>query len=84
MMTNNAFQNIIALTNTMNMVNANGAVRMTVTPILTETGMVKVVRVVVSNEHDFDYVAITEDELNKSWDEVMTPIVILINRMEQN
>ena len=84
MMTNNAFQNIMALTSTMNMINANGVVRMTVTPILAETGMVKAVRVVISNDHDFDYIAISEEELNKSWDEVMTPIVILINRMEQN
>lgn len=82
MMTNNAFQNIMALTNTMNMVNSEGRFRMTVTPILSETGMVKYVRVVVENHSDIGYVTFDEEKLNQNWESLSSSIHKLIDIVE--
>lgn len=81
-MTNNAFQNIMALTNTMNMVNSEGRFHMTVTPILSETGMVKYVRVVVENHSDFGYVTFDEEKLNQNWESLSSSIRKLIDIVE--
>jgi len=84
MMTSNAFQNIMALTNTMNMVNSEGRVRMSVNPILSETGMVKYVRVVVENPSNIDYLTFGEEELNQNWESLSSSIRNLIASVEQN